>query len=115
MAVISKGIELSYKKKDALDYTVLDNLQEIQMIERDTKFNGSYVYSSKRNALIQKTQKMYEDANRKYQKAPVGTQTERRNYEKREKIKQIKDNIDLLKQQTENNLWQYALGKLKYE
>ena len=71
----------------------LDNLQEIQMIERDTKFNGSYVYSSKRNALIQKTQNMYEDANRKYQKAPVGTQTERRNYEKREKIKQIKARI----------------------
>ena len=71
----------------------LDNLQEIQMIERDTKFNGSYVYSSKRNALIQKTQNMYEDANRKYQKAPVGTQTKRRNYEKREKIKQIKARI----------------------
>ena len=71
----------------------LDNLYEIQMIERDSRFNGSYVYSSKRNALIQKTQNMYEDANRKYQKAPVGTQTERRNYEKREKIKQIKAQI----------------------
>ena len=32
MAVISKGIELSYKKKDVLDYTVLDNLQEIPEI-----------------------------------------------------------------------------------
>lgn len=71
----------------------LDNLYEIQMIERNSKFNGSCVYSSKRNALIQKTQNMYKEADRKYQKAPVGTQTERRNYEKREKIKQIKARI----------------------
>ena len=71
----------------------LDNLYEIQMLERNSKFNGSCVYSSKRNALIQKTQNMYKEADRKYQKAPVGTQTERRNYEKREKIKQIKARI----------------------
>lgn len=71
----------------------VDILYEIQMIERDSKFNGSNVYSSKRNTLIQKMQNMYDEVDRKYQKAPAGTQTERRNYEKREKIKQIKARI----------------------
>ena len=71
----------------------LDNLREIGVIENNSKFSGYDVYSSKRNTLIQKTQNMYKEADRKYQKAPVGTQTERRNYEKREKIKQIKARI----------------------
>ena len=71
----------------------LGHLKDIKVIENNSKFNGSDVYSSKRDSLIQKTQNMYEEANRKYQKAPAGTQTERRNYEKREKIKQIKESI----------------------
>ena len=71
----------------------LDILQKIEVIENNSKYNGPYVYLSKRNALIQKSEYIYEEANRKYQKAPVGTQTERRNYEKREKIKQLKARI----------------------
>lgn len=71
----------------------LGHLKDIKVIENNSKFNGSDVYSSKRNALLQKTQNMYDEADRKYRKAPAGTQTERRNYEKREKINQIKAKI----------------------
>ncbi|MGN0235664.1 MAG: protein kinase [Paludibacteraceae bacterium] len=71
----------------------LSNLRSIERYENDSKFKGQKVYSSKRNTLIQKTQNMYEEVDRKYRKAPAGTQTERRNYEKREKVEQIKARI----------------------
>ena len=70
-----------------------DILKEIRMIENDSKYNGSDVYWSKKNILKEKAQEIYDDANRRYEKAPTGTQTKRRNYEKREKIKQIKESI----------------------
>lgn len=35
--VISRGIELAYKTKEALDYTVLDNLQEIPEISTEAE------------------------------------------------------------------------------
>ena len=85
--VIEETINIKNKSKDII-------IKQIENFDKIIKLDNSYEY------LL---------------KLPLYSLTKEKLIELKEKIKQIKDNIDLLKQQTENNLWQYDLGKLKYE
>ncbi len=71
----------------------LDNLQTIKRYENNPKFEGKKVYSNKKSILRDKTQHIYEEAERKYRKAPAGTDLERKNLEKLNKVKHVKDQI----------------------
>lgn len=71
----------------------LDKLQAIKRYENHPKFEGQKVYPKKKTILLNKTQDIYEVADRKYRKAPVGTDLEKKNLEKRNKVKHIKDRI----------------------
>ncbi|MGN1239272.1 MAG: hypothetical protein ACI4TV_00185, partial [Paludibacteraceae bacterium] len=73
--------------------SALNNLLSIRNYEHRSSYRGEDVYLSKRDILIDRTTGIYEEIDRKCKKAPKGTQTERRNYEKREKIIQIQEKI----------------------
>ena len=75
----------SVQRADIYKIPALENalfcLQKIKELENNSKFHGSNVYSSKRSMLIQKTQSIYEEANRKHYYATL------------EELKQIKAKI----------------------
>lgn len=71
----------------------LKYLKIIEQIEDHANYDGYYAYGSKRIALREKAQALYEEANRKYEKAPDGTDLKRKNKEKLDRIIQIKAQI----------------------
>jgi len=77
---------------NALD-NAYNHLQIIKQTEDDYRYTGSKQYSLKRQKLLNKASSLYETANRKYQRAPAGTETERRNLNKRNQINTIKQKI----------------------
>ena len=85
--VIEETINIKNKSKDII-------IKQIENFDKIIKLDNSYEY------LL---------------KLPLYSLTKEKLIELKEKIKQVKDNIDLLKQQTEYNLWQSDLNKLKYE
>ena len=70
-----------------------DQLGIIRQTENNSYFDGNRQYVEKKQALKAKAQALYEIADRKYQRAPVGTETERRNLEKRNQIDAIKQRL----------------------
>jgi serine/threonine protein kinase len=77
---------------NALQSAVMD-LASIKQIEDNKKFKRSKIYDSKSEAFLIKADSLYNEADRKYQKAPEGTETERRNKEKRDRIGYIKSQL----------------------
>lgn len=71
----------------------VEHLHSLKPIEDNKRYRGPKEYTLKREKLIQKTQTLYDEANRKWQRAPSGTETERRNKQKRDKIAEIKARI----------------------
>lgn len=71
----------------------VNNLEDIREIENDPRFKDAHQYFDKRARILNVAQTLYDEADRKYKKAPVGTTTEQRNLEKRDKISGIKQRI----------------------
>ncbi len=72
----------------------LDQLNIIKQVEDNYSFvNQTHRYNEKRQALKNMAQSLYETADRKYRNAPFGTETERRNLNKRNLIDAIKQKI----------------------
>ncbi len=71
----------------------LQSLRDIENIEDNSKYSGGYVYYNKKESLKDKTQSLYNTANHRYQIAPVGTNTEQRNKEKRDRLNEIYNKI----------------------
>ncbi len=77
---------------DALEQA-LSALDKIKGYEDSPKYQGVRVYSTKRNALNKKAADIYDVVRGKYQRAPVGTNTEAKLGEKLDKVGQIKRRI----------------------
>lgn len=69
------------------------NLEALSAIENNSDYKGDRWHFSKKELVREKAQSMYVEADRKYQRAPAGTETERRNKEKRDRIAKIKNKL----------------------
>ena len=68
-------------------------MRTIKQVEDDRRFDGTYRYSGRRQALQNKAQELYDKADHRYQIAPAGSEAERRNMNKRRQIFEIKQKI----------------------
>lgn len=71
----------------------LDQLQIIKEVENHRYFNGTSRYYKKRQALKSKAQDLYNEADRRWKRAPSGSPAETRNKDKRRKLAEIKQRI----------------------
>lgn len=77
---------------DALQ-DALNELNKINSYENMSKFTGTREYYTARQELIDKTDYLYKEVDKRYQQAPSGTATEKRNLEKRRKLYEFKKKI----------------------
>lgn len=89
---------------DYLDsaYNSLSNVKTIESSHSQYFVKEQFQYQKKRNKLLSKVNTLYQEAERKYNKAPAGTNTQQRNLEKRKRIKKIKTKIE------SKNIWSHS-------
>ena len=73
--------------------TALDQLRAIKEIEDNYRFDGTYRYSARKQALLDKVQELYDIADRRYQLAPSNSEAEKRNKNKRRQLYELKQKI----------------------
>ena len=71
----------------------LNELNKINSYENMSKFTGTREYYTARQELIDKIDYLYKEVDKRYQQAPSGTATEKRNLEKRRKLYEFKKKI----------------------
>ncbi len=71
----------------------ISNLRSMERIEANVYFEDPHRSAAKKEELTQKVQALYDEADRRYQLAPSGTEAEKRNLNKRRQLYEIKQNI----------------------
>lgn len=90
-AVSSFNYYLSSADIDAISSfsNAYEYLDDIKYCENHSLFFGNNMYYSKKNELELKLENAYNELDRKYQKAPAGTNTERKLLNKRNQVREI--------------------------
>lgn len=77
---------------DAIE-SAYNDLVHIQDNERSARYDGNYVYTNRYRQLEQKVATIYNEIDRKYNRAPAGTDIERTLLKKRKKVQDIQNKL----------------------